>query len=234
MRPVYRGNTPANPITSEEIIFRHYKEAKPYLVERIGCYCSFCEKRLTQLLEVEHILPKSLNPELEFAWDNFLLSCKTCNTIKGKTETNRNDFYWVDCDNTFLAFDYSSNSSEVLISENLTDEQKAIALRTLDLIGLNRRLGDPKLTPADTRWRERLDIWGIAQESLKDLQANDTENMRRQIVRTALGHGFWSIWMTVFKDDPDMLQRFIDAFAGTCRDCFDADGKPIPRLGGNL
>jgi hypothetical protein len=58
--------------------------------------------------------------------------------------------------------------------------------------------------------------------------------MRQQIVDTALGRGFWSVWMTVFKDDPDMLQRFIDAFAGTCRDCFDISGNPIARQKGQL
>jgi len=45
--------------------------------------------------------------------------------------------------------------------------------------------------------------------------------MREQIVLTATGHAYWSIWMTVFNDDPDMLQRLINAFPGTCADCFD-------------
>lgn len=52
----------------------------------------------------------------------------------------------------------------------------------------------------------------IAQEALRDLQKNDTPQMRNQIVRTAQGQGFWSIWMTVFQNDPDMLNRLIDAF----------------------
>ena len=40
--------------------------------------------------------------------------------------------------------------------------------------------------------------------------------------------------MTVFKDDGDMLNRFIETFPGTCQDCFDCQGKPIPRPHGNL
>ena len=58
--------------------------------------------------------------------------------------------------------------------------------------------------------------------------------MRKQITFTAIGHGYWSVWMTVFKDDPDMLRRFIEAFPGTCQDCFDSKCNPIPRLNGNL
>ncbi len=83
MRPVNRGNIPTDTLTGGNIVFRPYQIAKSYLIERIGSYCSFCEKRLTHLVEVEHILPKSLHSEFQFTWNNFLLSCKTCNTIKG-------------------------------------------------------------------------------------------------------------------------------------------------------
>ena len=61
-----------------------------------------------------------------------------------------------------------------------------------------------------------------------------TPDMRQQITCTATGHAYWSIWMTVFKDDPDMLKRFIEAFPGTCQDCFDSNCNPIPRPNGNL
>ena len=46
--------------------------------------------------------------------------------------------------------------------------------------------------------------------------------MREQILETATGHAYWSIWMTVFEDDPDMRCRFIEAFPGTDKTCFDA------------
>ncbi|MCP4153005.1 MAG: hypothetical protein GY757_35055 [bacterium] len=58
--------------------------------------------------------------------------------------------------------------------------------------------------------------------------------MRRQIVRTATGYGYWSFWMTLFQHDPDMLKRFIKAFPGTCKACFDDKGKAVPRAGGKL
>jgi hypothetical protein len=233
MRPVNRGNIPINPITGEEIVFRPYQKAKPYLFERIGYYCSFCEKHLTQLVEVEHILPKSLHPTLEFAWDNFLLACKTCNTIKGARPQDRKRCYWVDSDNTFRAFEYV-NSGAININTTLIDEQKAIALRTLSLFGLNRHPNHPRLTAADNRWKEREDAWRIAQRALQRLQTNNNEFMREQILDTAKSQGFWSVWMTVFKNDTDMLQRLIAAFPGTCRDCFDELGNPLPRSGGNL
>jgi hypothetical protein len=61
-----------------------------------------------------------------------------------------------------------------------------------------------------------------------------SEEMRRLIVITALGRGFWSVWMTVFASDPDMRRRFVASFAGTAMDCFDAEMNPVPRPGGRI
>lgn len=42
--------------------------------------------------------------------------------------------------------------------------------------------------------------------------------------------------MTVFYDDPDMLQRLkdLDNFPGIAQDCFDVNGLPTPRANGKL
>jgi hypothetical protein len=58
--------------------------------------------------------------------------------------------------------------------------------------------------------------------------------MRKQIVLNAQGRGFFSVWMTVFKNDPDMLNRLINAFPGTSGDCFDHEGKAIHRPKGRI
>ncbi|MCW7555679.1 hypothetical protein NX722_24235 [Endozoicomonas gorgoniicola] len=44
----------------------------------------------------------------------------------------------------------------------------------------------------------------------------------------------WSIWMTVFADDADMLNRLIQALPGAAQNCFDANGQPVTRPGGQL
>jgi uncharacterized protein (TIGR02646 family) len=40
--------------------------------------CNYCEN--SEATHVEHIFPKSLFPERTFQWDNYLLSCGTCNS----------------------------------------------------------------------------------------------------------------------------------------------------------
>lgn len=74
-----------------------------------------------------------------------------------------------------------------------------------------------------------MEVWLIAEDAKNDVNANPAnEEIRKGVVRTALASGFFSIWMTVFHDDGDMLNRLIDAFPGTrASGCFDAQGKTI-------
>ncbi|WP_239500232.1 hypothetical protein [Bacillus pseudomycoides] len=58
--------------------------------------------------------------------------------------------------------------------------------------------------------------------------------MREQIVDTAVAAGFFSVWMSVFQHDEDMLQRLLQAFPGTSVSCFDENGVPINRNGGRV
>ncbi|EEW58748.1 conserved hypothetical protein [Ruegeria sp. TrichCH4B] len=50
----------------------------------------------------------------------------------------------------------------------------------------------------------------------------------------APARGFFSIWMTVFANYPDMLNRFIDAFPSTDSGCFDTSGQPVARHSGRF
>jgi 5-methylcytosine-specific restriction endonuclease McrA len=187
-------------------------------------------------LAVEHVKPKkpdgTIIPGRELEWDNFLLACANCNSTKGDTEVELNDYLWPDRENTFIALKYSEGGF-VSPADGLDDELKQLAINTIKLTGLDKqRSNDP--TDTDRRSQNRREKWDIAQRSKERLLLNDTEAFREQIVETALGHGYWSIWMTVFKDDADMLQRFIQAFPGTCAECFDSSSGfvPIHRHGG--
>jgi uncharacterized protein (TIGR02646 family) len=235
MRPVERGSHPIDPVTKVPLSFKNYRDSKSYLVKNIGSYCSYCEKKVAQLLDVEHILPKAHYQQLESTWHNFLLSCKVCNSIKGYSRIRRKDYYWSDVDNTFHIFEYHL-TGEVKINPLLSSVDRQIAENTLNLVGLDRKPGHPryKTGSADWRWSERLEATQVAQESFADLQKNNTPEMRNQIIRNAQGRGFWSIWMTVFREDTDMINRLINAFPGTCKSCFDVDGRTISRPKGRI
>lgn len=45
-------------------------------------HCCYCEDGKAD--EIEHFRPKSLYPDLTFAWSNYLLACSTCNSTSKK------------------------------------------------------------------------------------------------------------------------------------------------------
>lgn len=228
MRPVDRGSRPSDS-DGKPVTFRNYQEAKPYLEGRLGEYCSYCERRQEASLAVEHIQPKSLHPELVLEWENFLLACSVCNSVKGDKDVILEDYLWPHKDNTSRAFLYRE-SGIIEISPDLSESRQRFARNTLKLVGLQKQFRSRNhLKRRDKRWIKREKAWRKASEASEILGKVDTREVRRLILQNALSEGYWSIWMEVFKNDAGMCRELIEAFSGTCHKCFDEEGKPVPR-----
>ena len=222
MRPVAKGNCPYEAIA-------RYQEARGYLIQCIGEYCSYCEMHLDAGLAVEHVQPKIKNPDKECEWENLLLGCPNCNSTKGDKEIDDNtidDYLWPDIHNTLLALTYSE-SGVVGINPAVDPAIQAKAQKLISLVGLDKT---PDNFPdySDRRWLNRRNAWEEAKKSKIRLAQCDTEEMREQIAATAR-HGYFSIWMTVFSDDIDMKKRIIKSYPGTAGNAFDAGCNPVPR-----
>ncbi|WP_439146102.1 HNH endonuclease [Vibrio sp.] len=230
MRPVKR----IEPLLNEHgavKTFTSYQSARKDLISNFGGYCSYCEMRLDASLAVEHVKPKSLHEDLELEWSNFLLGCTNCNSIKTDKDPGLAVCTWPDKDNTALAFTYSEGGI-VAVADGLTPAQSSIATETMSLVGLDRKVNTAKAS--DRRWINRREAWDKATRAYGRLEQLNHELMRQQIVENAVSDGYWSVWMTVFEDDTDMRQRFIDAVPGTANDCFDVHAAPISRPGGQI
>lgn len=231
MRPVNRGACPKNE-DGTDTVFTEYKNARRDLIRRMGDYCSYCEARLPSSLAVEHVKPKKppganqVDLARALSWDNFLLACTNCNSTKGDIDVVITDYLWPDCDNTFAAFVYSEGG--IVSVRQSTVMVKAQNMITL--VGLDKRLD--RADASDRRWLNRKEVWDIATESRDDLAHNDIVALRKQIAITAKGYGFWSVWMTVFAHDEDMLTRFLSCQPGTSTECFDARCISVARPGG--
>jgi uncharacterized protein (TIGR02646 family) len=227
MRPVLRGDSP------QAVDFDNYRDAFGDLASRIGMFCSYCERRIATQLAVEHIQPKDGphgHPDLKGRWENFLLGCVNCNSTKGAKDVVLANLLLPDRDNTAAAYEYTMDG-KITVPTGLTAAQQAMAHRTLALTGLDKRASEVidsngQLVAID-RVAQRMEVWLIAQVSKDDLQANPNDAFRRQIARTATGHGFFSIWMTVFHDDPAVRKLLIKEFDGTATDCFDPNTTHI-------
>ena len=218
MRPVNKG---------EHNDFSKYQDAQIPLRETIGRYCSYCEQ--SKELAVEHVV-SLFKGGAELEWQNFLLGCNHCNgsSNKGTKNDSREGYYWADQHNTAYAFQYLENNT-IIPNPNLTDEEKVIAKATIDLTGLNRLPNSENPpTEKDERWFQRQESWNKALESFDDWEKYSSDSMCRQIIRTATQH--FSVWMTVFKDVPQIKLALIEKFRGTARECFDENGDAVERI----
>lgn len=227
MRPVDKGPSPAT--------YTRYQDAGSHLQERIGDFCSYCERQIETNLAIEHIQPKSQVPALRNSWDNFLLGCVNCNSSKGNTLVNLDDYFWPDADNTLRAFEYVRGGL-VQPNPSLSAPMQKKAQVTIMLTGLDKYPGNAGREPtsSDRRWLRRKELWQLAEMDRQRLAANDTLQMREVIVENALGRGMFSIWWTVFAGDVDMRRRLREAFIATDAGCFDANEDIVARVGGQL
>jgi len=203
MRPVEKGAAPRN--------YARSGDARHDLAARIGYYCSYCEMNVTNMIEVEHVVPVNRGGA-SLDWENFLLSCKYCNTVKNNGNAGRGGYAWPDRDNTDLLFDYDEYGIEVSRT-GLTPRQTTAAQSTIDLLGLDREPGSAQQpTAGDTRWISRKESWDKARTSLSNWTTDPVLAMARQIGITSLD-GHYSIWCKVFANVPDVLREIDQAYS---------------------
>lgn len=115
-----------------------HPQIKEKLLECSYNKCAYCESftLLTSPMHVEHYKPKSLYPNLAYDWNNLLPSCPLCNNGKGDLDTG---IYPIinpceDDPEDFFEYWYL----RIKPKERLSQEDKLIAIRTLDVCDLNR------------------------------------------------------------------------------------------------
>ncbi len=230
MRPVERGPMPLEASGALKVI-SEWGNARADLYAMLGRYCSYCERCVSDGLDVEHVLPKERRPDKKLEWHNFLLACKNCNSTKGSKVVNRKKLLLPNQDNTFRAFDYLKGGL-IVPQAALPSTAKQKAQATIRLIGLDKT---PRHNPkaSDMRWNDRRETWDMAERYLKKFENKLISS--DVIIDLCLLKGHWSIWMTVFAAHPAVRLSLISRFPGTTQtNCFDAYGEPIARLGGQL
>lgn len=219
MRPVKKGG-PHLYTNGED-----YPIARNGLVARLGLYCSYCERQIPAAIEVEHIQHKSLYTHLEKKWENFLLSCKNCNTIKGTKDFPLTDWLIPDRDNTFEAFIYNFDG-QVDVNPALLPNIYQAAENTREIVGLNKKINDDAFSINNQvyidRRMQRMQAWLKVKHYKKALEENYSEVLENTIIDLALATGFFSIWMAGFDGNNKFRQKLIKSFLGTEVGCFDA------------
>lgn len=226
MRPVNKGISPY-------VTISHYGDALEYLIARIGAYCSYCEFPINHVPEVEHVESKNSggNPT---DWNNLLLACKYCNTRKKEHIKlgGRSNWIWPDVDNTFLAFTYQNGIP--CLNDTYLSTDPSLHLKAKDMFNALKLDNLPNPKQKDRRWKQRLEAYNSAIESLKDWHdvkgTTYSTQFANTIIRIAKASGFFSIWMTVFSGEIVVRNMLISEIVGTAKNCFDTNSNPIVRI----
>mgnify|MGYP004449447991 CR=1 FL=1 len=224
MRPIDRGEVPL--VDGKLKVYKEYSRARRDLKERIGSFCSYCERYLPTNAAIEHVPPTSLVHEKKLDWSNFLLACTNCNSCKKDKLINTDNidsFVWPDQDDTFHLIEYDTSTYMPKVKSGLKDEQVNKVNNTLSLVGLDKPA--PKIGTisyeecSDMRVEQRGQAFDIANKYLLRFINAKNDAHRTDIIDGicdyVLASGFWSVWMAVFKNEKDVIKRLIDCIPGT-------------------
>jgi uncharacterized protein (TIGR02646 family) len=208
MRPVNKGPSPYTTISE-------YSDARGYLIDRIGEYCSYCERKIPASLAVEHVEPKTHHEDKELLWSNLLLACTNCNSTKGHTDVVLDEYVWPHLDRSLDYFIYTS-SSKIEVNENLSEQNQIRAEKTLKLVGLNKKPKATDLKRQNRLWRQRLEAWNKAEiQKKRYIDSANKITAQEFIVDISIETGFFSVWMKVFEEFPEIRRKLINTYKGT-------------------
>ncbi len=232
MRAINKGSVPlVNGIPKK---VSDYKDWRQDLIDRIGNYCCYCNMRLNDSPQVEHVVPK--NPQPGHAagsmldWDNMLLGCGPCNRAKSNNPVSSATHYLPDVANTHLVFDYVVRNHPtkpnavgcvpvVSVGPNV-DSTKAV--NTIKLCGLDKISVNARAT--DLRWQYRYEalLWAkVWKKQWDDWGYNNSNGFIDLLIIQIQAIGFFSIWLRTFENDQAVLEAIVSRISGNNLSCYD-------------
>lgn len=252
MRPIYKGACPQVGGIDKQV--KAYRDWRKDLIDRIGEYCVYCNMKITQSLQVEHVIPKvpvvGAVAGALLDWDNMLLACGPCNRAKWNYPCNDTLYYLPESHNTHLPFQIKAHATHkdaaiVTPAAGMTPSQEQKAKATVAFFHLDEV--DKRSKIVDLRWRERFQAtvsvaFAVrAYRERKSAPNFDASDAAKDIAIRARDAGFFSLWYEAFANEPLVMYELINnipataIIPGTAQDCFDAANgyKPKPRNPGN-
>lgn len=234
MRPIEKGPWPSKHAKHPKLrSFQDWRRAIPFLKERTGDYCHLCERRVTNAMSIEHVLPQKHFPEQAQDWDNFLLICASCNGQKIDTLPEQpigDHYYWPHLHNTAFAFEYSVDTFWFPKPNKHAKVDEKSAQRLIDLYNLGQLR--KRIMVDDLRAVYR--VSAIKKAIDRRLEYLEGKATVEAIVSMATATGFFSLWIDIFKDLPEVRKALLAApeFHLQALDppCFNTDGEVVAQV----
>lgn len=222
MRPIIKWKVGEHGVFAE---YNPYSDAKLKLLENFGnepyYHCSYCDRVIPGVnLEVEHIQPVVLRPDLEYSWSNFLIACKNCNLAKLSQNVAPGNILLPQFQNTWNCFTINNDGTVTADGSNTLAYNRAV--NTVLLLGLDRGYNHQDRQPQDDRYNVRQHVLILAKRALKHYE-NGIPDYMTDIVHSAITNGFWYVWMKVFEAHPEVQDELIAAFNNTYIMCRTTD-----------
>lgn len=237
MRPIDRGPIPLENGQPKRV--SNYRSWRADLLGRIGPYCCFCNMRLNDSPQVEHVIAQAIDSSMALDWDNMLLACGPCNRTKSHTPCPPATHYLPQFHNTHLAFDYSlspnliAGQGAAFVQANTLGIDSIKAQKTITLCALDRDTTRNEDQATDLRWKYRFEaitkakIWRAEFDEFSGNFLDSFVNLLQTAVEST---GFWSIWFSTFEDIPEVRKMLVQNIPGTDVHSFDStEFLPIPR-----
>jgi len=224
--------------TGKDRIFKPWNKAKILLVKELGSFCSYCEKPVNRSsLHIDHIFAKGIRldsgkfkyDDLRYDWNNFLLICSNCNSIKSNKDVEVIEPF-LPHKNNLVHFIFVGEGGLINIKENLSIINKEKTQKFIDLVGLDREPSHPEYSEFDDRWENRLEAVDKAQRYYKKYTSIPSETDIETIVQLAKSSGYFSVWYYQFINHKEVLESLIHGlnvnhqliipFLGTHKDSF--------------
>jgi len=216
VRPIIKSvriNEAGNPLEIDP-----WSDAKQELILEIGTFCSFCEKYNSRsALHVEHIKGRNcrdandrlIYDQLKYRWDNFLLACVNCNSVKGSKDIlSLNPF--MPHENNLMHFLEVVAGGIIRMKDGVAGLELNRTQAFLDLIGLDRIPGHHMYSDKDDRWDSRLKVFDIASRQRQKYTAVNRITDIETIIDLAKTNGFFSVWYYVFQGVNDVIDALIN------------------------
>lgn len=218
MRPVVKWKIGENGVKK---IYKPYSKAKPILKDNFGIepyyYCNYCDRKVLGInIEVEHILPVSKYLNKKFDWNNFLLSCKSCNGIKLNINFRMSEVVLPHKNNTLKCFNFN-NDGTIKPKGRLSHSDLKKVKKTIKLLGLDIGKLHVNKKPQDDRYNERMEVLRISK--IKFAQYKNKKQDLEDIINCAKTSGFWAVWYDTFKNEKKVTSKLIKEFKNTYSEC---------------
>lgn len=212
MRPVDKSFK-----TGKDRIFKPWNKAKIYLVQELGSFCSYCEKPVNRSsLHIDHVLAKGIRLEsgefkyddLRYDWNNFLLICSNCNSIKSNKDVSLIEPFFPH-KNNLVHFILVCDGGLIKIKDGLSAVNKEKTQKFIDLVGLDREPDHPEYSVFDDRWENRLEAVDTAKRFYKKYTSLPPETDIETIIKLAKSSGYFSVWYYQFMNHKEVLKSLI-------------------------